>query len=108
MQQITMSGYLSADAQLRKSDSGTEFLSFTLCCRDSKGTSTFYPCTSFQTKGKLPGMLVKGTLLLVSGELQIYDSEKDGQKYRNFRVSADRIWFAPQAKNPGQSDDLPE
>ena len=107
MQQITLSGYLSADAQVRTSDSGTEFLSFTLCCRDSKGVSTFYPCTSFQTKGRLPSLLVKGTPLLVCGELQIYESVKDGQKYRNFRVGADRIHFAPQAKGSSPKD-LPE
>ena len=50
--------------------------------------------------------LVKGAAVIVTGELQIWDCEKDGAKYRNFRVSCDRIGFAPQQKR--ESDDLPE
>lgn len=112
MQQITLSGFLGADAVVRKTDSGAEFLTFNLCCRDNHGTSTFYPCTSFQTKGRFPAMLVKGAALIVTGELQITDTEKDGKKYKNFRVSADHIWFAPQQKAQdgpdAPSEDLPE
>lgn len=110
MQQITISGYLAQDAQVRKSESGSEFLTFTVGCRDSRGNSTFYPCSSFQTKGRFPSMLVKGAAVIVCGELQISDSEKDGMKYKNFRVAADRVWFAPQQKAEGQQagDDLPE
>ena len=106
MQTITLSGYLGEDAQLRKSDSGTEFVTFTLASKDSRGESHFFPCTWFQTRSKMLPHLVKGAAVIVTGELQIWDNEKDGAKYRNFRVSCDRIGFAPQQKR--ESDDLPE
>ena len=47
-----------------------------------------------------------GAAVIVTGELQIWDSEKDGTKYRNFRISCDRIGFAPQQKKG--PEDLPE
>ena len=106
MQTITISGYLGEDAQLRKSDSGTEFVTFILSSKDSRGESHFFPCTWFQTRSKMLPHLVKGAAVIVTGELQIWDNEKDGAKYRNFRVSCDRIGFAPQQKR--ESDDLPE
>ena len=110
MQQITLSGYLAQDAQVRRSESGSEFLTFTVGCRDARGNSTFYPCSSFQTKGRFPSLLVKGAAVIVCGELQISDSEKDGMKYKNFRVAADRVWFSPQqrAERSDSPEDLPE
>ena len=106
MQTITISGYLSEDAQVRKSDSGTEFVTFTLLSKDTRGESHFLPCTWFQTRSKMLQHLLKGAAVIVTGELQIWDSEKDGAKYRNFRISCDRIGFAPQQKR--DTEDLPE
>lgn len=111
MQTITLSGFLSEDSQVRKGgESGAEFLTFTVASKDSRGETTFVPCTWFQTHSKMVQYLRKGAAVIVTGELQIWDSEKDGVKYRNFRVSADRVNFAPQSKKAADSpsDDLPE
>lgn len=77
MQTITISGYLGEDAQLRRSDSGTEFVTFTLASKDSRGESHFFPCTWFQTRSKMLQHLVKGAAVIVTGELQIWDARLD-------------------------------
>jgi len=89
MQNITISGNLTADAKAFQDQNGRDFMSFHVAVNDMhKGekTSTFYDVIAPKTG--VFDYLKKGQGVIVSGPLTISTTDKDGKSYTNINVYA--------------------
>lgn len=82
MNQVTLTGTLTKDSELRYSTSGTPVCNFSIAVNEYvKGEQKvqYFNIVSFSAE-KLSAYLVKGTKVLISGKLNNSSYEKDGQK----------------------------
>ena len=98
--QVTISGNLGRDSELRKTQSGMAILSFTVAVnerrKNSQGEWSDYTnwigVSMFGTRAeKLHDYLKKGTKVCVQGKLRYSEWERDGQKKSKVEVIADEI-----------------
>ena len=98
--QVTISGNLGRDSELRKTQSGMAILSFTVAVnerrKNSQGEWSDYTnwigVSMFGTRAeKLHDYLRKGTKVCVQGKLRYSEWERDGQKKSKIEVIADEI-----------------
>ena len=98
--QVTISGNLGRDSELRKTQSGMAILSFTVAVnerrKNSQGEWSDYTnwigVSMFGTRAeKLHDYLRKGTKVCVQGKLRYSEWERDGQKKSKVEVIADEI-----------------
>lgn len=105
LNQITLIGRLTADPELRYTQSGTAVASFTLAVdrelknKDGSRDTDFVNVVVWQKLGELCAhYLRKGRLAGVVGRLQIRQYEnRDGQKVRVAEVVADKVQFLDRA-----------
>lgn len=81
---ITITGSLGRDADLRETPAGKAVLNFSIANNsgfgDNKKTFWFRCALWGDRARKLAEHFTKGTKLLVSGEMQLREYEKDGEK----------------------------
>jgi len=98
MNNITALGNLASDAELRHIPNGTPVLSFTVaneCGYGKKKTVNWLRCSLFGARAeKLAPHFLKGTKLVVTGELTLREWEKDGQKRTSLEVKVNDFAFA--------------
>lgn len=98
---ITIMGRLTADPELRRTNSGVAVASFTLAVdRDFKNGSgeketDFIECVAWKhTAEFMEKYFSKGRMAVVSGRLQIRGwTDKDGHKRRTAEVVAENVYF---------------
>ena len=99
---ITIMGRLVRDPELRRTGSGIAVASFTVAVdRDFSGRdggekeTDFIDCVAWRQTGEFVSKyFAKGTMIVVSGRLQIRNwTEKDGNKRRTAEVVADNCYF---------------
>jgi len=105
---ITLMGRLTRDPELRYTQSNTPVASFTLAVdRDFGGRDGAEKQTDFidivawrQTAEFVSKYFTKGSMVVVSGRLQIRDwQDKEGNKRRNAEVVAENVYFGEGKKN---------
>ena len=99
---ITIMGRLTRDPELRRTGSGTAVASFSVAVdRDfaskeggDRGTD-FIDCVAWRSTGEFVSKyFVKGSMIVVSGRLQIRNwTDKDGNSRRSAEVMADNVYF---------------
>lgn len=106
---IVIMGRLTADPELRYTQSGTPVASFKLAVdRDfaEKGAekhTDFIDCVAWRQTGEFAAKyFTKGSMAVVSGRLQIREwQDQNGNKRRNAEVVADNIYFGESKRTQG-------
>lgn len=95
MNNITISGRLTADPELKVTTSGKNVCSFTVAVRRDKETTDFIPCTAWnKTAENISRYFIKGSMIEVAGSLQTRNYEaKDKSKRTAFNVLVDKFGF---------------
>lgn len=98
---VNISGNLTRDSEIRRTQGGTAILDFCVAVNDRRKNQqtgewedypNFVDCTMFGTRAeKLAGMLTKGTKVCILGKLRYMSWEKDGQKRSKIEVIVDDI-----------------
>ena len=112
LNRIILSGRLTRDPELRRTQSGTPVASFSLAVnRDFKDKATgetpvdFIDIVAWRHTGEFAAnYFAKGSMAVVEGRLQIRDwTDKDGGKRRSAEVVADNVYFG-DSKRDGAGD----
>lgn len=96
---VTLGGRITSDAELRFSQKGTPVCSFRLAVNDRRTDHTSFVnivCFNKQVE-TLNEHLVKGRAVGVTGKLKIEQYEKDGVKRESFSVIANDIELGQRA-----------
>jgi len=102
----TLAGFLFKPAEVRKTQSGTTVLSFTLPDDSGYGekkTTQWVRCSVFGKRAEsLANHLVKGSGVQVTGHMEAREYEKDGQKRVSLELSVSDLTFlnAPKKETP--------
>ena len=105
---VILLGRIVRDIELRESSSGSKFCSFSLAvARRSKSgaeeQTDFIDCSAFSyTAEFLAKWCKKGTAIIVVGELQQNNYEKDGVKHYSYKVVVNEAQFA-ESKRSGEA-----
>ena len=108
---ITIMGRLARDPELRRTGAGVAVAGFTVAVdRDFSGKdggekeTDFIDCVAWRQTGEFVSKhFTKGTMIVVSGRLQIRSwTDKDGSKRRTAEIVADNCYFG-EAKKAEQS-----
>ena len=110
LNKIFIMGRLTRDPELKRTQSGTPVVSFTLAVdRDFKDKTTGEKATDFidvvawrNTAEFVSRFFTKGRMAVVEGRLQIRDyTDKDGNKRRVAEVVADNVYFGDSKREDG-------
>ena len=102
MNKVIFAGRLTSDIEIKKSKSEKEYTTFTIAVKRKldKDKTDFIDCVAFgnlvQPLSKYVG---KVNRIIVEGELNINDFEKDGQKQRGFNVVVKDFYFVDFKEN---------
>ena len=102
MNKVELMGRLTKDIELKKSKSDKEYATFTLAVKRKldKDKTDFIDCVAFGNIVKpLADYTEKGNRLIVIGELNINDFEKDGQKQKSFNIVVNDFYFVDFKQN---------
>jgi single-strand DNA-binding protein len=102
LNKVILIGRITNDLDVKKSQSGTEYLSFSLAInrRMNRDKTDFIPCTAFgKTAQVMAQYLSKGSMINIEGSMQqsTYNN-KDGQKVSKINVIVERMNFI-ESKN---------
>lgn len=105
MNSVTISGRLTSDVEVRKTQSGLSVASFTVAVQKDKEHADFINCVAWRQSADFLGQYShKGDMVGVMGRLQTRDYERDGQKVYVTEVIADRVEIlAHKAQNQPQA-----
>lgn len=106
---ITIMGRLTRDPELRRTQSDIPVLGFTVACerdRENNGerATDFIDCVAWRgTAEFISKYFEKGSMIVVSGRLQIRDWEDtDGAKRRSAEINVEEVYFGGRKnENPG-------
>ena len=108
---VLISGNLTRDPELRRTQSGMAILSFGVAVNDRRRNSqtgewedfaNYVDCTLFGNRGEaLSNILTKGMKVAIEGKLRWSQWERDGQKRSKLEVIVDEIEFM-SSRNGGQ------
>lgn len=100
---VVISGNLTRDPELRRTQSGMAILSFGVAVNDRRRNpqtgewedyANFVDCTIFGNRGEsLSNILTKGMKVAIEGKLRWSQWERDGQKRSKLEVIVDEIEF---------------
>ena len=103
LNKIIIMGRLTADVELRRTNTGTPVASFTLACdRDFGEKETdFIEVVAWKNTAEFVSKYFgKGRMAVVSGRLQIRKwQDKDGNKRQTAEVVADNVYFGDSKKD---------
>ncbi len=108
---IDIMGRLVRDPELRRTNSGKAVASFTVAVErdfsqgDQKETD-FIDCVAWQKTGEFVSKyFVKGSMIVVSGRLQIRSwNDKDGNKRKTAEIVADNVYFGDSKNDNGNQN----
>lgn len=118
---VSLTGRLTRDPELRVTAGGTQLLSFTLAFNtsvrnrqtgewDERGN--FIDCTMFGKRAEtLLNFLAKGQKVAIAGKLRYATWDKDGQRHSKLDLIVDEIEFMGQrqgAAQPALAPDTPQ
>ena len=105
---VVLTGNLTRDPELRRTQSGMAILSFGIAVNDRRKNpqtgewedyANFIDCTMFGNRAKaLSEHLAKGAKVAVEGKLRWQSWERDGQKRTKLDVVADEVEFLSARK----------
>jgi len=102
---IIIQGRLTADPELRQTQSGVSVVNFTVACNreHNKEETDFISCIAWrQTAEFVSKYFRKGQLVLVRGSLQSRKwTDRDGGKRINWDVVCDNVYFCESKKDSG-------
>jgi single-strand DNA-binding protein len=112
---FTLQGRLTADPELKNTNSGTTVCSFTLASDIGSGEkkkTLFMTCKAWKGTGEtIAKFCKKGNMLIISGTLEPNDwTDKDGNKRKSYEVIVDQFGFCESNKSNNSSpfeDDNP-
>ena len=103
---VVISGNLTRDPELRRTQSGMAILGFGVAVNDRRRNpqtgewedyANFIDCTMFGMRGEaLSNILTKGMKVAVEGKLRWSQWERDGQKRSKIEVIVDEVDFMSQ------------
>ena len=109
---VCISGNLTRDAELRRTQGGMSILSFSVAVNERRknnqtGEWDDYPnyidCSMFGTRvEKISGSLTKGTKVSIEGKLRYSSWERSGQKHSKVEVIVDEIEFMSKRQRQEQ------
>ena len=115
---VVISGNLTRDPELRRTQSGMDILSFGVAVNDRKRNQStgewedranFVDCTVFGARAEpLSGILAKGMKVAVEGKLRWSQWERDGQRRSKLEVVASDIDWMSQRKDGQGAVEAPE
>lgn len=118
---VSLTGRLTRDPELRVTAGGTQLLSFTLAFNTSVRNrqtgewderSNFIDCTMFGKRAEaLLNFLAKGQKVAIAGKLRYATWDKDGQRHSKLDLIVDEIEFLGQrqgAAQPALAPDTPQ
>jgi single-strand DNA-binding protein len=99
--QVTIGGHLTADPELKTTQSGVSVTSFTVAVNRSyrgknegEPQSDFFNVTAWRVQADfVTKFFRKGSSICVCGKLQNRSWEKDGQKHYATEIVADEVYF---------------
>ena len=113
----TISGNLTRDAELRRTQSGTAVLTFSIASNDRmKNPATgewedrpnYFDCAMFGTRAeKLQAYLAKGAKVAVAGHLRWSAWEHEGQKRSKIELIVDEVEFLSAKNNSAAQPQAP-
>lgn len=113
MNLVIMKGRLTADATVRTANSGKAVAGFTLAVdrkyknKDGERQSDFIRMTAFgNTAEFIQRYTKKGQEILIEGEMQQNDWEKDGVKHQSYQVVVNQVHFCG-SKSDNQQQSAP-
>ncbi|AVN63454.1 single-stranded DNA-binding protein [Mesoplasma florum] len=111
MNQVCLIGRITKDIELRNTTNGQgKFVSFTLAVSEYSGQkeiTNFIPCFAFNnTAENMARFLSKGSLISVSGRVNVRTSQTDGKYETIVTITADRVNFLESAKNRGSNSSV--
>ncbi|AAT75437.1 single-stranded DNA-binding protein [Mesoplasma florum L1] len=111
MNQVCLIGRITKDIELRNTTNGQgKFVSFTLAVSEYSGQkeiTNFIPCFAFNnTAENMARFLSKGSLISVSGRVNVRTSQTDGKYETIVTITADRVNFLESAKNRGSNNSV--
>lgn len=107
---VIISGNLTREPELRRTQSGLGILSFGVAVNDRRRNpqgewedyANFIDCTMFGARGEaLARILKKGMKVSLEGKLRWSQWERDGQKRSKIEVIVDEVEFMSQRNNQG-------
>lgn len=114
---VSLTGRLTRDPELRVTAGGTQLLSFTLAFNtsvrnrqtgewDERGN--FIDCTMFGKRAEaLLNFLAKGQKVAIAGKLRYATWDKDGQRHSKLDLIVDEIDFMAQRQEASQPTPAP-
>ena len=90
MEAITVTGNLGKDAELKRTQKGDAFATFSVACQKKKDSpTTWYRVAFFGARGEgIARYLTKGTKVTVIGEFEVREYEKDGLTKTSLEIRA--------------------
>lgn len=112
---VEVQGRLTADPELRATNSGKAVASFTLACErdyaaDGKQRETdFLEVVAWGSTAQfIARNFAKGQMAIITGRLQVRTWEdKNAQKRRTTEIIADNVYFCGKKETPAQGYDKP-
>lgn len=98
--QVSITGNLTRQPEIRTTQSGTSVLSFGIAVNDSRKNASgnwedvpnFFECVTFGNRATALGdILAKGMKVAIAGKLRYSSWEKDGQKHSKVDIIAQEI-----------------
>lgn len=111
---IVLMGRLTADPELRISQSNIPNIRFTIAvnrrfvkqdANDGRPTADFFPCSAFRSQAEFVSKYFKkGSLIIVFGSVQIDTwKDKNGVEHRTPNVMVDEVHFGESKQGGGQA-----
>lgn len=115
--QVSITGNLTRDPELRSTASGTAVLSFGIAVNDRRKNASgnwedvpnFFECVTFGNRATaLSVILTKGMKVAIAGRLHYSSWEKDGQKHSKVDIIANEVELMQNRKPQQQTQPAPK
>lgn len=112
MNQLTISGRMTADPEITSTTSGTTIARFSLAvdrkyAKEGQQKTDFFQCVAF---GKLAEIvekyLFKGSKIIANGEMRLDTVQKDGKNVTYPKVNVNEIEFCDRKKESNNTDSI--
>lgn len=115
--QVSITGNLTREPELRSTTGGTAVLSFGIAVNDRRKNASgqwdevpnFFECVTFGNRATaLSDILTKGMKVAIAGKLHYSSWEKDGQKHSKVDIIANEIELMQNRKPQQQPQEQPQ
>lgn len=102
MNKVILKGNLCFENELKFTNSNKKYLQNTIACKDTfkKDTSHFIPIRMWEKTAEFVNTYFsKGSEILIEGNLNSYEYEKDGKKIKGLQVEVTQVEFSGGKKD---------